>query len=307
MTIEDDEPTRIQKLSDLQAERDKDPGKQTPYLIVLAGHSVGKLFRLKPGELIIGRSSDAVVSLDDAGVSRRHARLICTEEGGVTISDLGSTNGTWVEGNKIRFHTLEDGERIQIGGANILKYGVGDSLEEQFVSQLYESATKDGLTGAYNKRFFLERLRDEVSWHQRHKQPLTLIMLDIDLFKTVNDTYGHPVGDFILKNLSLFCMRHCRTEDIFARYGGEEFALILRQTSSASAVVMAERIRETVQSLAFEYPGQSGVQKIKVTISGGVAELDESMKEPAALVEKADAYLYEAKRTGRNRVCHSGR
>ena len=94
MTIEDDEPTRIQKLSEVQAEADKDPGKQTPYLIVLAGRSVGKLFRLKPGELIIGRSTDAEVSLDDDGVSRNHARLICTEEGGVTISDMGSTNGT---------------------------------------------------------------------------------------------------------------------------------------------------------------------------------------------------------------------
>ncbi len=305
--MKDDEPTRIQKLSDLQQEAAEGGGRQTPYLIVLAGHSVGKLFRLEPGELIIGRSTDSSIPLDDDGVSRQHARLVCTEEGIVTISDLGSTNGTWVEGRQVRFHTLEDGERIQIGGANILKYGVGDSLEEQFVSQLYESATRDGLTGAYNKRFFLERLREELAWHLRHEQPLSLIMLDIDHFKQVNDTWGHAIGDFILKHLSLFCMRHCRTEDVFARFGGEEFVLILRQTSTMSAVVMAERIRETVESLAFEYPGKDGVQKIKVTISGGIAEIGKDIDTPTALIEKADAYLYEAKRSGRNRICHAER
>jgi len=305
--MQDDEPTRIQKLADLEAQAEAEPGKSTPYLIVLAGSSVGRLVRLEPGEMTLGRGSECDIPLDDDGVSRTHARLTCTDEGLVTISDLGSTNGTWVEGKKIRFHTLADGERIQIGGANILKYGVGDSVEEQFVSQLYESATKDGLTGAYNKRFFLERLREEFAWHERHKQPMALIMFDIDHFKKINDTYGHPVGDFILKQLSLFCMRHCRTEDVFARYGGEEFAVILRQTSAVSGLVMAERMRETVQSLAFEYPGKDGVQKIKVTISGGIAEWDKSMETPGALVEKADAYLYEAKRTGRNKVCYPGR
>ncbi len=298
---DDDDKTSIRPLSDL-LNTPEVPGRPNPYLIVLSGKSVGRMFKLNPGEVLIGRSPDCDLMLDDDGVSRKHARLICRPDGTVSILDLGSTNGTWVEAERMDLHRLQDGNRIQIGSATILKYGYQDSVEEKFVSQLYESATQDGLTGIYNKRFFLDHLKQELAWHQRHGHPLTLILFDIDFFKRINDTYGHQAGDFVLKRLAKVCGGQVRTEDILARYGGEEFAVILRQTESKQATVLAERIRRAVEGARFDYSAENRVVSIPVAISVGVAELDPTMIEPAALIEAADRYLYKAKEGGRNRV-----
>ncbi len=299
--MDDSEKTKICRIEDIQAEEEGDG--RTPFLIVLAGKSVGRMHRISEGEMIIGRDDAATIRLDDDGVSRRHAQLICKLDGTVAVVDLGSTNGTWVEGQRINYHELEDGERIQIGSANILKYGYQDAVEEQFVSQMYESATQDGLTGVYNKRFFHERLEQEFAYHQRHATPMALIMLDIDHFKQVNDTYGHQTGDFILRKLAEMCAKQCRTEDIFARYGGEEFAVILRQSSRQDAIDMAERIRKTVELINFEYAGPDGPVSIRVTISAGVSEQSSQTPSTTSLVEIADQNLYKAKQAGRNRVC----
>jgi len=299
--MDDSEKTKICRIEDIQAEQEGTG--LSPFLIVLAGRSVGRMHRIIEGEMVIGRDDQATIRMDDDGVSRRHAQLICKLDGTVAIVDLGSTNGTWVEGQRVTYHELKDGERIQIGSANILKYGYQDAVEEQFVSQMYESATQDGLTGVYNKRFFIERLEQEFAYHQRHAVPMAIIMIDIDHFKQVNDNYGHPTGDFILRKLSELCAQQCRTEDVFARYGGEEFAVILRQSTRQDAIEMAERIRKVVESVKFEYAGPDGPVSIRVTISAGVSEQSGNIPSPEALIEIADQNLYKAKEAGRNRVC----
>jgi two-component system, cell cycle response regulator len=301
MSDEDSDKTSIKPLSELMASAQGE-SQESAYLIVLSGKAVGKMFKVAPGEMLIGRSAACDILLDDDGVSRKHARIICRPDGSVALLDLGSTNGTWVEGQKVDLRHLSDGDRIQIGSATILKYGYQDTVEEKFVSQLYESATQDGLTGVYNKRFFLDRLDQEFAWHRRHGQALSLILFDIDYFKHINDTFGHQPGDFVLKRLAKVALQQCRTEDIFARYGGEEFAVILRQTSSQEGTVLAERIRRTVEGTVFEYSGDEGRVKIPVTISLGVASLSSAMGEPANLIELADRYLYKSKQGGRNRV-----
>ncbi|RMG11828.1 MAG: GGDEF domain-containing protein [Deltaproteobacteria bacterium] len=301
MDDDDDDKTSIQSVSALVSSEGS--GRQNPYLIVLSGTSVGRMFKIQAGEMLIGRSPDCDIMLDDDGVSRKHARLICTPDGKVKILDLGSTNGTWVEGSRVDFHGLQDGDRIQIGSATILKYGYQDSVEEQFVSQLYESATQDGLTGLHNKRYFLEALHKEFAWHRRHGAPLTLILFDIDFFKKINDTYGHHAGDRVLMQVAQTCKRQLRTEDLLARYGGEEFACILRQTTVEQATVVAERVRRAVESTVFESEHSDGSRlRIPVTISVGVAGLSPQLSDEAALIQRADHFLYEAKRGGRNRV-----
>lgn len=301
MADEDEDRTSIRPLNELLADEPQ-VGSQNPYLMVLAGKAVGRMFKVVTGEMLIGRAPECDIMLDDDGVSRKHARLICRPDGTVSILDLGSTNGTWVESQRVDLRSLKDGDRIQIGSTSILKYGYQDSVEEQFHAQLYESATQDGLTGIYNKRFFLDRLDQEFAWHRRHQAPLTLILFDIDFFKRTNDTFGHAAGDFVLKQLSLVVLAQVRTEDIFARYGGEEFACILRQTRAQEGTILSERIRRAVEDHRFIFRSALSEVEVPTTVSIGVCELKPTVKDIDHFIEAADRYLYRAKEGGRNRV-----
>jgi len=277
------------------------PRERKAYLIVLSGRAVGQMFKLAPGEHVLGRSTEADIRLDDEGVSRLHAKMRRRSDGTVEVSDLDSTNGTYVNGAQTRHFTLSDGDRIQIGSVTILKFSYQDSLEEQFQQQLYESATRDPLTQAYNKRFFNEQLDKDFSHALRHELPLSLLMLDVDHFKRINDTHGHPAGDHVLQRLAATVMASLRTEDAFCRVGGEEFAVIMRDCTEAEAMQLAERLRRLVASTQFVYGGQA----LPVTISLGVSAFSPSRHtRTIELVEEVDRCLYEAKRRGRNRACH---
>lgn len=276
------------------------PTERNAYLIVLSGRAVGKMFKLGAGEHVVGRSTDADIRLDDEGISRSHAMLRRRADGTVEVSDLESTNGTFVNGAQIRHFTLSDGDRIQIGSVTILKFSYQDSLEEQFQQQLYESATRDPLTQAYNKRHFNEQFEKDFAHATRHGLPLALVMLDVDHFKSINDNHGHPAGDHVLQRLSATIMASLRTEDSYCRVGGEEFAVIMRDCTEDEAVQLAERLRRLVANTQFVYGGQS----IPVTISLGVTGFArERHLSSTLLVEEADRCLYEAKRRGRNRSC----
>ncbi len=272
---------------------------QNAYLIVISGKAVGKMFKLGTGEMVIGRSDQAEILLDDDGVSRKHAKVQRGPDGQVRIMDLQSTNGTYCDGVRIDNHVLRDGDKVQIGNATILKFSYQDDLEEAFQRQLYESATKDGLTKIFNKKFFLERLRHEVAYSLRHQMPVTLLMFDVDFFKKVNDTFGHQAGDYVLVRIASVVGETIRGEDVFARYGGEEFALILRECTEEKGLLMGERLRGLVAGTEFAW---SGV-RVPVTISLGVACLfGGNYASPDDVIAAADRFLYEAKRKGRNRV-----
>jgi diguanylate cyclase (GGDEF)-like protein len=276
------------------------PKEMKAYLIVLSGTLVGKMFELSGSQLVIGRATDADIRLDDDGVSRMHARMDCASGGEITLVDLESTNGTFVNGSQIRSQALRDGDRIQIGSVTVLKFSYQDSLEEQFQQQLYESATRDALTQAYNKRFFTDQLAIDYTHAIRHGLPLSLLMFDIDFFKKVNDTYGHDAGDAVLRTLATAVMDSIRNEDVYCRVGGEEFAVIMRDCDQKSAMVLGERLRALVEKT----PISHGDRTLNVTISVGVATLDTTRhKRGEQLTAEADKYLYDAKRSGRNRVC----
>ena len=164
--------------------------------------------------------------------------------------------------------------------------------------QLRAQAVVDQLTGAYNRRFLSEQLKVRLREAKRHKTPISLILFDLDCFKDVNDTYGHPFGDVVLKGTADLAKRQIREEDILARYGGEEFAVVLPHTDRQGAAVLAERLRKA----AAGHLHSNGRGKGRVTISLGVASfpLDEAGS-VEDLIESADARLYEAKDSGRNR------
>ncbi len=173
-----------------------------------------------------------------------------------------------------------------------------DELEEKN-KKLEELVKKDGLTNLYNHRYFHERLEEECNRALRYSLSLSCIMIDIDRFKKINDTYGHPAGDDILQSLSAILSSSIRDVDIAARYGGEEFALLLPHTFLKDAYSMAERIRETVQASSCRFNDET----ISFTISAGAAcTVDNKVSTPADLVKYADDALYQAKKEGRNRV-----
>lgn len=283
--------TQVTKLEDLSQKK--------AYILFLSGPLIGKLLQLKEGSTTIGRATDADIEINDARISRHHVRLNVDGEK-VTVEDLGSTNGTFVNGAKISKKELSDGDKIQISSQLIFKFALQDNTENIFHKELYKMAVVDPVTNIYNKRFFLERLNEEFSHAKRTKVPISLMMIDIDLFKKVNDTHGHLAGDMILQKLAAIMKQMVRNEDIIARYGGEEFIAMLRNTGKAGALILAERIREKIAAQAFEFEGK----KIAVTISLGIASLGEGadITTYEDLIKDADEKLYRSKHNGRNQT-----
>jgi len=286
----------------LKAEAEDHSG--CPCLLVLSGKETGRIFILSKAEVTIGRSEEVDVLIVDPSISRRHAKLRLISPEAVSLEDLGSKNGTFFDGQRIEQIELRDGDRFQLGASTILKLTYQDKIEQEFQRQLYESATRDGLTGLFNKKFLVDRLSAEFAYCFRHGVKLSLCMVDIDHFKGINDRWGHVAGDSVLAQISRLVHSASRTEDIVCRYGGEEFVVLLREIDERGAVRYAERIRRRVERAEFQFIDKDGSQRsIKATISVGLATLGVTRYATIDdFITAADKQLYQAKRTGRNRV-----
>ena len=261
--------------------------------------ALGRRFVLDTETVRVGRGSDNTIVLDGDSVSRRHC-IFEKRSGSWWCVDDTSTNGSYVNDERVRPGSeLKNGDKIKIG-PNILKYLSGLDVESQYHEEIYRMTIIDGLTGAHVKRYFLECLEKELNRARRHKRPLCLVMFDIDHFKKVNDTYGHLAGDHVLKESARIVQGRVRRDEIFARYGGEEFALILPETPMEGAINLAEMLRTKVS----EAPYLFADQPISITISLGIAQLVDDRMSSTDLIQAADDKLYAAKRNGRNRVEH---
>ncbi len=277
------------------------PGVTDACLVLLhpPGPDIGRRMQLSQAKYIVGRESSADLVINRNSVSRQHSRVFIGEDGSWLVEDMGSTNGTFV--NEIRANDprrLFDGDQVRFGDA-IFKFLTGSNIESAYHEEIYRMTIVDGLTGAHNKRYFLDFLERELARAHRHQHPLTLVMFDLDHFKRVNDDIGHLAGDSVLKELSNRVKPRMRREDLFARYGGEEFAAILTGTALDGGVRFAEQIRRLVDERPFMFEGRA----IAVSTSLGVSCVH---KEPGvtaqALIQRADENLYKAKEWGRNRV-----
>jgi diguanylate cyclase (GGDEF)-like protein len=277
----------------------EDVGQNDAYLVVMAGSNVGEMYKLDKPQFVIGRGDKADLRLVDDGISRDHARIV-KDGDRMVLEDMGSTNGTHCNGVRVSRHPLSEGDKILLGSTTILKFSYHDKLDEAFQRQMSESALRDGLTRAYNKRYFTERLDSELQYSLRHSSPLSLVFLDIDHFKAINDRHGHQAGDHVLVQLATLGMTMMGEDDIFARYGGEEFAIIARGMDAAAAQALSERLRASVETHPFVFEGTP----IPVTISIGVSYGPGlGIVTTVDLVARADEALYAAKRGGRNRIC----
>ncbi len=277
------------------------PQRDRAALTVMTGITSGRVYTIEQAETVIGRAPEADVWLEEASISRKHARIVKRADG-FTLEDLESTNGTFVGGVRVdeHHHVLESGDHIQLGPNLIFRFAVVDEAEVVLQRRLYESSTRDALTRAFNRKYLHERLAQEVAHARRHNAQLAILMMDFDLFKTINDTYGHLAGDEALRSVADLVHHLVRLEDVFARYGGEEFVVLARSTSHTDALVFAERLRAAIDARTIDVDGKA----IKVTVSIGVASLSELPNAGALeLLSLADSRLLRAKAAGRNRVC----
>jgi two-component system cell cycle response regulator len=273
--------------------------QQRTVVKVLTGLEAGRVHIVTTDSLVVGRGSTCDLHIDDSSLSRQHCRVY-RSGGAYFVEDLGSRNGTQVNGLRIKApQQLEDGALIQLAASTIVMFSHQEDLEVQAQQRLYASAVLDPLTGLHNRRHLDARLKSEFAFANRHGTPLSVLLIDIDHFKKINDTYGHAGGDVALKALSERLQKTVRTEDIVARYGGEEFAVVARGIETAGAMLLAERIRERAAEIRLEHEGQT----IAFTISVGVATMtrERIFDSIPSVLKAADDALYKAKEGGRNR------
>jgi two-component system, cell cycle response regulator len=271
------------------------PTQAPACVLQIYGGTLGRRYEFDGREFVVGRDPDNDICVDLTTVSRRHARLF-GQNGEAWVEDLGSTNGTLVNDEQIDGpRQLHNGDLLRFGGS-ILKFIEGGNVEALYHEEIYRLMITDGLTGAATQRAFLEFLDRERLRAKRHGRPLSLVMLDIDHFKEVNDKHGHLAGDYVLRGVAAAVRGEVRGDELFARYGGEEFAVVLPETVLEDAARFCERVRAKVESQAFAWKEQ--VFQVTISVGGTSADADEDQ---AALLTRADARLYEAKRAGRNR------
>jgi two-component system, cell cycle response regulator len=270
----------------------------TPYLMMYTERNMGRRLDLTEAKITIGRSPEADIVIEDKRVSKIHC-TVQYAKGSIIVEDNQSTNGTFLNGQRIDKASVNTSALLQVGGT-VMKVEFKNKSEVDYEDELLKKATTDALTGIANRHYFMSRAREELAFARRTNGLVGLVMLDIDHFKQVNDTYGHQAGDYVLSQFASLVLKRIRGEDIFGRYGGEEFVVLMRgEMEPPGAQIFCERIRKTVE----EYPFTFNDQHITVTVSAGLCLRNGGeIKSIDELVQAADKALYRAKMGGRNRI-----
>lgn len=275
-------------------------GEQLPVVRLTSGSELLRHAVLEEGRgVVIGRDPGLDLTLDDPNVSRRHA-LVAFDGNGLTLTDLGSTNGTWRDGKRISGAVRIDfGERFQIGKATLRVERMSETeiAHLERVVRRLDTARNDPLTGLLTRSWVEDGLPAMVQHHEGMRLELSALFLDIDHFKSINDTWGHGVGDLTLKTAASLVALSIRGSDAAVRWGGEEFVVFLSNCGQRGAVDSGERIRRRIEAHDWR---TIGIDR-QVTISVGAA-----LRAPGEPTEtwlaRADQGLYQAKRTGRNQT-----
>ena len=269
-------------------------------LVIVLGKPLGKRFALNRKTVVIGRGSECEIPMLDNSLSRAHAQVLKKEGGRFYLSDLNSTNGTYLNDQK-----LTPGKAIEVKNGDLLKMGniifkfIGrGKIDNVFHKDILYLASRDDLTGTLNRVSLRSCLEEGFQKARMSRKPLSVIVLDLDHFKSVNDTYGHATGDFVLKETVKVAQSVIRGDDFIGRFGGDEFMVVLWDTSPTNACIIAERIRSKIEKHSFTYEGK----RIPVTVSLGVCSLDDSIQSMDDFFKRADGAQYNAKKNGGNQV-----
>lgn len=275
-----------------------EPGPERLVLVGLAGPGAGTEFVLSRPSSVLGRGPGASLVLSDLRASRRHLKITLLPDPVrptrrvALIEDMRSTNGVRVNGRTVANKVLHGGEKVLVG-RTVFRFERRDSFDAAFYGRLQQLATTDPLTGVGNRLAMAQEMERQESERIRYDRPYTLLVVDVDHFKRVNDRWGHATGDQVLRKVAGAVLANLRDSDRAFRYGGEEFVVILAETRLDGAVALAERIREGVEAAQIRYEEDV----VRVTVSVGIAEASAD-----DVLDHADRALYRAKRAGRNRV-----
>ncbi|MBV6415102.1 MAG: hypothetical protein OMOMHJEC_02945 [Xanthomonadales bacterium] len=265
-------------------------------VVIVNGAQFGAEARVDENPLVIGRADDCGLVIANTSVSRHHCRVF-REDNGFVVEDLGSTNGCFVNGQRVQRFGLRDGDRLRVGNCELKFFGEG-SAEASYHRELLNHAVFDALTGFYNRRQSREMLEHAFDRGRSEPDRLRLMILDLDHFKLVNDRHGHLAGDRVLAGFAALVRGLLPPEAVAGRLGGEEFIVFGSQFGAKDFRTLAERIRASVEQA--DLPIDQG--SLRVTVSIGLASQGAEMRTAADLLRAADGGLYQAKLGGRNRV-----
>ena len=296
-TMEDPQHATVVKIQYRPAGCNFRNGKAILVQIYPTGPQMGVRHTLGSKPLMIGRDDSCDIVIHDNSASRRHASVEL-DDGIFQVHDMNSTNGTLLNDERVDRAELRDGDYLHIGNS-IFRFLMGNNVEALYHEEIYRLTIIDALTEIHNKRYLLEYLDRELARGVRYCRPLSLVLFDIDRFKSVNDELGHLAGDFILRELAATVKAVVRRDELMARYGGEEFAMVLPECPQEAAVEFAERIRVMVENHVFRFDERT----VPITMSLGVATVSGKQIFPTLeIIRQADEALYRAKEAGRNRV-----
>jgi two-component system, cell cycle response regulator len=311
-TIDEEIDTRVDSGTPLASKPTRIVGAT---ISVLGGSESGRLHYIPEAGGIFGRGEEVDFVFADATISREHVRIEM-REGHFYLRDLKSMNGTFVDDQRVWDEVrLPTSCRIRLGRRTVFQFSAVAELGAQAFTKLCQAMYVDALTGTGNRSYLEQRLREEVSFAWRHREPVGLLMLDLDHFKAVNDRYGHVIGDQVLRDMGAIMRHTVRTEDSVYRYGGEEFCVLVRGESPEGLERMAQRLRTAIGN--YKLPTELG--DVSVTVSVGVATVsrpdsemettlgaagssDGEAEQDELLVLMADRALYRAKEQGRDCV-----
>jgi diguanylate cyclase (GGDEF)-like protein len=271
------------------------PNGKTPCLTVLTGGPIGMLHTLgEEADTLIGRGSSADLQVTSRSTSRRHAQIRIDPRGGAVVEDLGSTNGTYLNGKLIRRYRLKDGDRLHLGPSTILKFSYQDEIERDFYQDLVDREIKDTFTGIYSKRYVFNQIVNSCAHAERYKTRLSLLIFAIDGFWRIHEVYDRAATNYVVKTIARIVRRELRADDVFARYGRDRFMVLARDLDDKGTVMLARRTRRAVKARRIIFDGMT----LPVTISLGIGTMSAHVKDPAALIRQAEDYLRMARYAG---------
>lgn len=274
-----------------------------PYVRVIEPRNTYLRLRVSVRPSVIGRSRDADLPLNDGQISRRHC-TVAVADAGVVVEDLDSQNGTLLNGQAIHHAVVTPQDRLQLGCYQLMiEYRDPEDVARE--DALVLAATTDALTGIANRRHLMDCADSATVVAQRTDLDLSVIMLDIDHFKAINDRFGHPAGDVALKCFADVLLREKRRQDVVGRYGGEEFLVLLPGADIVAATNFTQRVREMLATTEIVHANRP----FRITTSGGVCSAKGcGISSLSAMIARADLALYQAKNNGRNQIAvHSAR
>jgi len=272
-------------------------GTNRPFLSIIYPQKNKNSFPVTEQKNIIGRGEHVSIVLADDMASREHCQYWLSDKG-VVVEDMGSTNGTLIDNQLIKQTVLTQESRLLIG-EHIFKLEYKNDRELEEDKKLLHAATTDALTGISNRRNLMERASSLYAQCSNNDRELAIIMLDIDHFKKVNDKWGHPAGDLVIKRVAQLLAAQCADADICGRYGGEEFLVLLPDRHKEGVLDFCEDLRKQIEKFSFTWRGEDIPVTVSIGASNGKGNELPGLEETVGL---ADTSLYKAKESGRNCV-----